>query len=80
MKRHNVQNAEWILDTTLCTVPSRVDIGPSRGDSGTPLIANGLLVGVVSWMVPNSQNLPIQYTRISTFTGWINRVTGVIPI
>ncbi|KAH1024030.1 hypothetical protein HUJ05_003596 [Dendroctonus ponderosae] len=48
------------------------------GDSGGPLVNNGLLVGVVSWvLVPcGGHNAPTVYGKTSAFTDWIVQNTN----
>jgi parallel beta-helix repeat protein len=60
--------------------------GACVGDSGGPLVVNRsgviLLVGLVSFGTDNgcafSPDDPDVYTRISTYTGWIESITGAL--
>ncbi|XP_011504805.1 PREDICTED: chymotrypsin-1-like, partial [Ceratosolen solmsi marchali] len=45
--------------------------GPSVGDSGGPLVMNGKIVGVASIILPYRDNLPIVYTSIYQYLGFI---------
>lgn len=66
-----------IHNETLCAF-TRVREGACHGDSGGPLAVNGQLVGVVSWGRPCANGFPDQYMRISSYTPWIQQVTGVV--
>lgn len=49
-----------------------------QGDSGGPLIANGNLVGIVSWGVGCARaNYPGVYTKVSSLRSWIQTNAGV---
>ncbi|XP_050418366.1 chymotrypsin-like serine proteinase [Patella vulgata] len=46
-----------------------------NGDSGGPMICNGMLAGVTSWGISGcSGNYPSVYTRVSQFVSWINSI------
>ncbi|XP_055531903.1 chymotrypsin-2-like [Wyeomyia smithii] len=74
--RHDVQNREKVNAGNLCTF-LRVGQGTCMGDSGSPLIVEGVLVGLVSWGVPCAVGKPDVYTRVATHRAWILRTTGV---
>ena len=42
-----------------------------KGDSGGPVVVNGLLAGLVSWGFLCSASTPAAYTRVSAFNDWI---------
>ncbi|XP_032671244.1 chymotrypsin-1-like [Odontomachus brunneus] len=46
-------------------------IGACKGDSGGPLICNGQLVGVTSWVVPCALGVPDVYTAVYPYLSWI---------
>lgn len=49
------------------------DKSPCRGDSGSPLVMNGELVGVMSGGMPWCNiSMPGIYTRMSAFVEWVN--------
>ncbi|KAL6448595.1 hypothetical protein ACFW04_000459 [Cataglyphis niger] len=45
--------------------------GTTRGDSGSPLVANGTQIGIVSFGQPCAVGYPDVYTRVSSFASWI---------
>ncbi|KAL0124387.1 hypothetical protein PUN28_006309 [Cardiocondyla obscurior] len=45
--------------------------GACHGDSGSPLIANGVQVGIASFVRPCAVGYPDVYTRVSSFANWI---------
>lgn len=70
---------EKVTDDTLCTLTKRGE-GMCYGDSGSPLAANGGLVGIVSWGIkPCATGAPDVFTRISSYVDWISDVTSYEP-
>ncbi|MFB9605655.1 serine protease [Streptomyces roseofulvus] len=64
--------------THLCTYDKGSGIAACGGDSGSPLIQNGLIIGVVSWGVSNcSGNYPSVYTNTGAYRTWIATNTGI---
>ena len=50
---------------------------PGPGDSGGPLLITGLIAGVMSTMTqPSVFNGVANYTRVSSFAGWIDSVVA----
>lgn len=47
--------------------------GTCHGDSGSPLIKDMELVGVVSWGIPCAVGFPDVHTRITPYIGWIQK-------
>lgn len=43
---------------------------------GGPLVANGQLIGVVSWGIPCALGSPDVFSRISSYRSWMMSVTG----
>ncbi|KYM77754.1 Mite allergen Eur m 3 [Atta colombica] len=66
-----------IEDTQICANNPTIQKGACVGDSGGPLTVNGLLVGLVSFgLYPNictSIEYPAVYTRVSSYSDWINK-------
>ncbi|XP_018566646.1 chymotrypsin-2-like [Anoplophora glabripennis] len=55
--------------------------GACKGDSGSPLIVEGIQVGIASFItdncgIANRQN-PNVYSRVSTYHDWISGITGL---
>lgn len=42
-----------------------------QGDSGSPIIKDDKLVGLVSWGIPCARGFPDVHTRIPPFVEWI---------
>ncbi|XP_058829150.1 chymotrypsin-2-like [Topomyia yanbarensis] len=74
--RHGLQNREKVHTTSLCTF-SRSGQGTCMGDSGSPLVANSELVGIVSWGVPCAAGKPDVYTSVPAHRAWIKYTTGI---
>ncbi|XP_011701838.1 PREDICTED: trypsin-3-like [Wasmannia auropunctata] len=47
--------------------------GACHGDSGSPLVANGIQIGLASFVRPCAVGYPDVYTRVSSFTNWIDQ-------
>ncbi|KAF5285999.1 hypothetical protein FQR65_LT12996 [Abscondita terminalis] len=65
-----------VYTSNLCTTSSYGQ-GACKGDSGGPLIYNGVQVGVVSWGIPCAKGNPDVFTSVAAFRGWISSKTGV---
>ncbi|XP_058463000.1 chymotrypsin-2-like [Malaya genurostris] len=74
--RHDIQNRQRIHSTSLCTSP-RAGKGTCMGDSGSPLVANSLLIGLVSWGVPCAVGKPDVFTSVAPHRAWIKYTAGV---
>ncbi|XP_050504721.1 trypsin-1-like [Diabrotica virgifera virgifera] len=62
-------------NTAVCTGPYTGGIGPCYGDSGSPLIQDDVVVGLVSWG-SNPCAFPgalAVYTKVSSFIDWIQK-------
>ncbi|XP_034935567.1 transmembrane protease serine 9-like [Chelonus insularis] len=60
----------YITKSHVCTL-TKVGEGACHGDSGGPLSADGVLVGLVSFGRPCARGFPDVYTRVSAFVDWI---------
>lgn len=69
----------FIYDGVLCT-SARDRQGACDRDAGGSLIANGQLIGVVSWNLICSMRFPDGFSRISYFANWIREVSGVTAV
>ncbi|XP_044013919.1 chymotrypsin-2-like [Aphidius gifuensis] len=67
MMYHNIR----ITNRNICTLNKRGQ-GACHGDSGGPLVADGVQIGVVSWGTPCAKGKPDVFTRVYSYTGWIN--------
>lgn len=54
----------------ICTL-TRAGEGVCHGDSGSPLVADGKQIGIVSWGNPCANGKPDVFTRISSYLDWI---------
>lgn len=55
----------------ICTFARRA--GACTFDSGSPVVADGEVVGIVSFVVPCAINFPDLGPRVSSYTRWIDR-------
>lgn len=78
-ERHTAGLRRSIYNGTICAF-AQVDRGTCLADYGSPLVANGKLIGMVSWSRECGRGLPDGYTRVSSFLPWIQRVSGVVPV
>ncbi|XP_011867919.1 PREDICTED: chymotrypsin-2-like isoform X2 [Vollenhovia emeryi] len=62
-----------ILSSQICTF-ERKGIGACKGDSGSPLVYNGILVGIFSWTRPCALGFPDVFTRVNHFKDFIENV------
>lgn len=74
--RHNAVNGARVFDSTICTF-TQAGQGMCMGDSGGPLIAQGTVIGAVSWGIACAQGFPDVYARVSSHREWIRSVTQV---
>nr|XP_019548588.2 chymotrypsin-2-like [Aedes albopictus] len=74
--RHGWLNRSKVHDSSICTY-SKVGQGTCMGDSGSALIVNGALEGLVSWGVPCAAGMPDVYTRVASHRAWVLRTTGL---
>ncbi|XP_071626252.1 chymotrypsin-2-like isoform X2 [Temnothorax longispinosus] len=66
-------NNTTILSSQICTF-ERIGIGACKGDSGSPLVYNGTLIGIFSWTKPCALGFPDVFIRVSHFTDFIEKV------
>ncbi|XP_071561884.1 chymotrypsin-2-like isoform X1 [Temnothorax nylanderi] len=66
-------NNTTVLSSQICTF-ERKGIGACKGDSGSPLVYNGTLVGIFSWTKPCALGFPDVFIRVSHFTDFIEKV------
>ncbi|XP_062559147.1 chymotrypsin-2-like [Armigeres subalbatus] len=74
--RHNIQNWTKIHGSSICTY-SRAGQGTCMGDSGSALVVNGVLDGLVSWGIPCAAGLPDVYTRVASHRAWVLSTIGL---
>ncbi|XP_011703251.1 PREDICTED: chymotrypsin-2-like isoform X2 [Wasmannia auropunctata] len=61
-----------ILSSQICTF-ERKGIGACKGDSGSPLVYNGILIGIFSWTKPCALGFPDVFARVNHFTNFIEQ-------
>lgn len=71
--------------SVLCAIPQGYDsnhhIELCDGDAGSPLVKDGLLIGIAIWNFedgrPCDSAIPNQFTRISEYLAWIKKHVNV---
>ncbi|KAL3474807.1 trypsin-like cysteine/serine peptidase domain-containing protein [Aspergillus californicus] len=67
-----------VTDTMFCAGVAGGGKDACQGDSGGPAVADGTLVGIVSWGSGCGRpGFPGVYTNVASFRGWITQVAGV---
>lgn len=56
---------------TICAYSGINGTGVCHGDSGSPLVYNGKLIGVTSWLYGCAAGYPDGFTRVSEYIDWI---------
>ena len=44
-----------------------------QGDSGSPLVADGQLIGIASFVHPCAAGVPDVFTKVSAYLNWIKK-------
>ncbi|EFN87985.1 Chymotrypsin-1 [Harpegnathos saltator] len=60
------------LNSQICTYKKRGQ-GACHGDSGSPLVANGTQIGIVSYGQPCAIGYPDVYTKVAAFKKWLKQ-------
>lgn len=55
----------------LCGISMGPGQGACMGDSGGPVVANGVQIGILSWVIPCALGKPDVFVRVSEFYDWI---------
>lgn len=73
------QPNRYNITANVCTIDNQ-NKGICGGDSGTPLVQNGTLIGLGSWVISpcGTKGALSAYTRISNYIPWISNHTGII--
>ncbi|KAJ0421442.1 trypsin-like serine protease [Aspergillus carlsbadensis] len=67
-----------VTDGMFCAGVPAGGKGSCTGDSGGPVVADGVLVGIVSWELGCArQEYPGVYSNVAFYRDWINEVAGV---
>lgn len=66
----NTTRANAVNDENICTLEDPGQ-GICGGDSGSPLVWQGTVVGITSWMLPPCGSGPSVYVRVSHHLQWI---------
>ncbi|XP_059474617.1 trypsin-1-like, partial [Neocloeon triangulifer] len=62
----------------ICADVPEGNLGSCNGDSGGPLLVDGVVVGLVSWASGcATPGYPTVYNRVAYYRDWINQQTGV---
>jgi trypsin len=76
--RLSANNARLVFDHKLCTFVNQVT-GICERDSGGPLVANGVLIGTASWLIPCARGFPDGFDRTAWFRPWILETMALHP-
>lgn len=60
-----------VSDGMLCAYSMERGRGLCHGDSGSPLTANGVVIGIASWVITCGLGRPDGFVRVSYFYDWI---------
>lgn len=68
--RFPAADRSYVIDSKICTFTAR---GQSicYGDSGSPVVANNQLIGIVIWSISCGNGTPDVHSRVSSFRNWI---------
>ncbi|KAJ8950732.1 hypothetical protein NQ318_011223 [Aromia moschata] len=68
---------QWAYETNVCTYGSdgNINIGACYGDSGSPLVVDGVQIGIASFIGNElcAAGSITSYARISSYVNWINQ-------
>lgn len=78
-KCKNVYPQFFMEGVTCAGDPTDWDKSVCRGDSGSPLVCDNYLHGVVSWIdTCGKENFPSAFTDIAYYRDWISKVSIVL--
>ncbi|XP_065336417.1 trypsin-1-like [Cloeon dipterum] len=67
-----------VYDGQICADVPEGNLGSCNGDSGGPLLVDGVVVGLVSWANGcATPGYPTVYNRVAYYRDWITQQTGV---
>ncbi|XP_036138350.1 chymotrypsin-1 isoform X2 [Monomorium pharaonis] len=69
------ENIVILKDSHICAF-AKYGQGACHGDSGSPLVSNGIQIGLASFVQPCAVGYPDIYTRTSSFIDWITQHTN----
>lgn len=75
----SVADSKYIHNHTLCAYAQEGQ-GACVKDSGGPLVADGQLIGVMSFVRRCAVGMPDAYIRVTAFLDWMHEVSGVDAI
>ncbi|XP_043267826.1 trypsin-7-like [Venturia canescens] len=70
----SVYSPDALTDRMFCVL--REGHGPCIGDTGSPAVIDGVLIGVASWSQSCAYKYPTAYARLPEMVDWIIKVTG----
>lgn len=63
---------------TICANSGLLGHSTCDGDSGGALVVENKLIGIVSWGYGCGLGFPHGFTRVSTYTDWINKTMATL--
>lgn len=62
----------YVTDLIVCAGGDKTDVGTCSGDEGGPLMSNGKIIGVLSWLNGcGRSDHPSIYTRVPLYVNWL---------
>lgn len=70
------KGSKRVTENVICT-RNEFDRGACFGDSGSPLVGDGGVVGLVSWGTACAIGIPDAFTRVSQYVDWIRNIVDL---
>ncbi|XP_067206595.1 chymotrypsin-1-like [Linepithema humile] len=68
-------SSSLVTDNHICTLTKKGE-GVCFGDSGSALVANGIQIGIVSFVTPCALGVPDKFIKVSAYQDWIKKHGG----